>query len=247
LPRNGNDVKVMVRYPRENRTSLQSLQDFRVRTADGRQLPLLAVADVEYQQGSTHISRRERRRSTVVSAYLKGDVRHHIQQDLEDNFFPEWKKRHSGITLGAVGEAEGEEQFIQEVTHLYLLALFLMYALIAVAFRSYWLPLLIMTAIPFGFMGAVFGHLIMGQSMALFSYFGIGAAVGVVVNDNLVLVDYALRLRGEGKSAIEAITEAAVKRFRPILLTSLTTFIGLLPMMAERSTQAQFLQPTVIS
>ncbi|MDM3870298.1 efflux RND transporter permease subunit [Porticoccus sp. W117] len=247
LPRNGNDVKVMVRYPKESRTSLQSLQDFRVRTADGRQVPLLAVAEVEYEQGSKRINRRERRRSAVISARLKGDIRHQIQTDLDDNFFPEWKQRHPGIILGAVGEAEGEQEFIQEVTSLYLVALFLMYALIAVAFRSYWLPLLIMTAIPFGFMGAVFGHLIMGQSMALFSYFGIGAAVGVVVNDNLVLVDYVLRLRAEGKNAIEAVTQAAVKRFRPILLTSLTTFIGLMPMMAERSIQAQFLLPTVIS
>ena len=122
-----------------------------------------------------------------------------------------------------------------------------MYALIAVAFRSYWLPLLVMTAIPFGFMGAVFGHLIFNTPLALFSYFGIGAAAGVVVNDNLVLVDYIGRLRDRGKDSVTAVVDAGVNRFRPILLTTVTTFVGLIPIMAERSTNAQFLKPAVLS
>jgi multidrug efflux pump subunit AcrB len=109
------------------------------------------------------------------------------------------------------------------------------------------LPLLIMTAIPFGFMGAIFGHMIWGIPMALFSYFGIGAAAGVVVNDNLVLVDYIRRLREEGKAELESIIEAGVIRFRPILLTTVTTFIGLMPILIERSTSAEFLKPSVIS
>jgi len=116
-----------------------------------------------------------------------------------------------------------------------------------VAFHSYALPLLIMTAIPFGFMGAVFGHLLFGTPMALFSYFGIGAAAGVVVNDNLVLVDYIGRLRERGSATMEAVIEAGVARFRPILLTTVTTFVGLIPIMAERSTDAQFLKPAVLS
>jgi len=130
---------------------------------------------------------------------------------------------------------------------LFAIALFVMYALIAIAFRSYWLPLLVMTAIPFGFMGAVYGHLMFNVSMAMFSYFGIGAAAGVVVNDNLVLVDYIEGLRAKGHSAIEAVVEAGIARFRPILLTSVTTFVGLMPIMAERSTDAQFLKPAVLS
>jgi len=104
-----------------------------------------------------------------------------------------------------------------------------------------------MTAIPFGFMGAVYGHWLFGVSMAMFSYFGIGAAAGVVVNDNLVLVDYVERLRKEGKNAADAVVTAGVARFRPILLTSVTTFVGLMPIMAERSTDAQFLKPAVLS
>jgi len=121
------------------------------------------------------------------------------------------------------------------------------YALIAVAFRSYSLPLLIMTAMPFGFMGAVFGHLIFNLPMALFSYFGIGAAAGVVINDNLVLIDYVRRLEREGEASPEALVTAAVSRFRPIFLTTVTTFVGLIPMMAEQSTGAQFLKPAVLS
>jgi multidrug efflux pump subunit AcrB len=145
------------------------------------------------------------------------------------------------------GQAENEEFFLTEILSLYTIALFVMYALIAVAFRSYWLPLLIMTAIPFGFMGAVYGHLMFGVSMAMFSYFGIGAAAGVVVNDNLVLVDYIGRLRERGEDIYKAVEHAAVHRFRPILLTTLTTFIGLMPIMAERSIDAQFLKPAVLA
>jgi len=122
-----------------------------------------------------------------------------------------------------------------------------MYALLAVAFRSYAQPLLIMTAIPFAFAGAVFGHMIMGTPMALFSFFGIGAAAGIVINDNLVLVDFVNRLRERGVGAMQALVDAGVQRFRPILLTTVTTFLGVMPMIAERSTAAQFLKPMVIA
>ena len=122
-----------------------------------------------------------------------------------------------------------------------------MYILLAIAFQSYSQPLLLMLAIPFGYAGAVFGHLGFGVPMALFSMFGIGAAAGVVINDNLVLVDYINRRREEGAGALQAIVDAGVSRFRPILLTSVTTFVGILPMIAQKSVQAQFLKPMVVS
>lgn len=247
LPREGNDVKVFVRYPQETRRSLDSLKDFRIRTDDGREVPLLAVADLEFAPGIKRIDRRERQRSTVVSAEVAGENRSAIAEDLNDNFFPAWEERHPGVSRGVIGSAEGEAEFMNEIFSLQTVALFVMYALIAVAFRSYALPLLVMTAIPFGFMGAVIGHMLFDMPIALFSYFGIAAAAGVVVNDNLVLVDYVNRMRSEGLNAFDALVEAGVARFRPILLTSVTTFVGLVPMMAERSTQAQFLKPTVIS
>ncbi len=123
----------------------------------------------------------------------------------------------------------------------------MMYVLLAVAFRSYAQPLMIMTAIPFAYAGAVFGHMILGEPSRLFSMFGIGAAAGIVINDNLVLVDFVNRLRERGVGAMQALVDAGVQRFRPILLTTVTTFIGILPMIAERSTAAQFLKPMVIS
>lgn len=247
LPRDGNDVKVMARLAKDERTSLASLADFRVRVEGGLEIPLTAVADVEFAPGMKQIIRRDRQRAGVVSAEIRDGVRQEVIDDLKENYFPEWKKRFPGVTDRAIGHAEGEAQFWAEVGSLYAVALFAMYALIAVAFRSYWLPLLIMTAIPFGYMGAVYGHLAFDATLGIFSYFGIAAAVGVVVNDNLVLIHHVQRLRDRGMGAFEAMAQGAVDRFRPIVLTSVTTFVGLVPMMLERSLQAQFLKPTVIA
>jgi len=247
LARDGQDVRVKVRYPLESRRSIESLKNFRVRTNDGRELPLLAVADLEYAPGISTIQRRNGSRAARISADLKESVRDDIMQDMEENFFPEWEKRYPGIDRGAVGQAEGEQRFIKEVMGLYLVAFFAMYTLLAVAFRSYWQPILILIAMPYAFVGAIAGHVIMGMTMAIFSYFGIAAAAGVVVNDNLVLMDYCNRLRDKGLSPREAIVEAGVVRFRPILLTSVTTIVGLTPMLLQKSIQAAFLQPIVVA
>lgn len=247
LARNGQDVRVKVRYPLASRRSIESLKNFRVRTSDGRELPLLAVADLEYAPGITRIQRWNGNRAARVSADLKENVRDEIMADLDENFFPEWEKRYPGIIRGAVGQAEGEKRFIKEVIGLYLIAFFAMYTMLAIAFRSYWQPILILIAIPFAFVGAVFGHAVLSLTMAIFSYFGIAAAAGVVVNDNLVLMDYCNRLRDKGMAPADAIVEAGVARFRPILLTSVTTIVGLMPMMLERSMQAAFLQPVVVA
>ncbi len=247
LPRDGQDVRVKVRYPLESRESIESLKNFRVRTNDGRELPLLAVADLEYAPGINRIQRWNGNRAARISADLKEQVRDDIMKDLDENFFPEWEERYPGIIRGAVGQAEGEQRFIKEVMGLYLIAFFAMYTMLAVAFRSYWQPILILIAMPYAFVGAIVGHAVLGMTMAIFSYFGIAAAAGVVVNDNLVLMDYCNRLREQGLSAREAIIESGVVRFRPILLTSVTTIVGLTPMMLERSIQAAFLQPIVVA
>jgi multidrug efflux pump subunit AcrB len=247
LPRDGQDVKVKVHYPLASRQSIESLKNFRVRTNDGRELPLLAVADLEYAPGINRIQRWNGSRAARISADLKEQVRDDIMKDLNENFFPEWEKRYPGIIRGAVGQAEGEQRFIKEVMGLYLIAFFAMYTMLAVAFRSYWQPLLILIAMPYAFVGAIVGHAVLGMTMAIFSYFGIAAAAGVVVNDNLVLMDYCNRLHEKGMSKREAIIESGVVRFRPILLTSVTTIVGLTPMMLERSIQAAFLQPIVVA
>ena len=182
-----------------------------------------------------------------VVASVDRDALDKLSRTVNDEFIPELVTRYPGLEVLKGGSQESEAEFFSEIGALYTVALFVIYALIAVAFRSYALPLLIMTAIPFGFMGAVFGHLLFNLPMALFSYFGIGAAAGVVVNDNLVLVDYIRRREREGLSSPDAVIDAAVNRFRPILLTTVTTFVGLLPIMAERSTTAEFLKPAVLS
>jgi multidrug efflux pump subunit AcrB len=247
LPRMGQDVKVKVRYPVESRRSIESLKDFRVRTADGRAVPLLSVADLEYAPGIKRIQRWNGNRAARVSADLKEDVREDIMKDLDENFFPEWEKRYPGIVTGSIGQAEGEKRFIADISGKYFIALFAMYGLLAVAFKSYAQPILIMIAIPYAFVGAIFGHFVMNETMAIFSYFGIAAAAGVVVNDNLVLMDYCNRLTNKGMKAKEAIVKAGVARFRPILLTTVTTVVGLMPMMLERSIQAAFLKPVVVA
>lgn len=196
LPRNGDDTRVYVRYPREERRSLESLRDFRVRTPDGALVPLAAVADVEFAPGVTGIDRRQRMRSILVEAEAAKEARPQIMDELEKSFFPTLEKKYPSITRKAIGEAEAQGEFFAELGPLMIMALFGMYFLLAVIFRSYWQPALIMSAIPFAFVGAVVGHLTFGTSFALFSYLGIIATAGVVVNDNVVLVDKANQLRG---------------------------------------------------
>lgn len=247
LPRNGQDVRVMLRFPREARASLDTLNDFRIRTADGREVPLATIADVEYAPGLNRISRRDRMRTVTVSAELTDPAaRQEVSQNLEQNFFPEWEQRHPGVSREETGESEGQREFMAELVRLVILMLGGIYILLAIAFKSYAQPFLILIAIPFALAGALFGHLFFGISFGLFSYFGVGAAAGVVINDNLVLVDFVNRLRANGVGAFQALIDAGVQRFRPIILTSVTTFLGILPMMAETSTQAQFLKPMVV-
>jgi len=247
IPREGQDVKVMVRYPQASRRSIESLKDFRVRTSDNKEVPLMAVANLEYAPGIKRIRRWNMNRAARVSADMKENIREDIMKDLDENFFPQWEKKYPGIIRGSIGQAEGEARFIADVMKLYGIALFVMYMMLAIAFKSYWQPIAIMVAIPYAFVGAVYGHLAVDMTMAIFSYFGIAAAAGVVINDNLVLVDYCNKLRDRGMKPVEAIVEAGVARFRPILLTSVTTFVGLVPMMLEKSIQAAFLQPIVVA
>lgn len=248
LPRDGEDVRVMVRYPEAARQSLVTIDTMRVRAADGREVPLTAVADASFAPSFKRIDRRDRKRSAQVTAEIRDGVdRAAIQKVFQEEFAPEWRQRHPGANLAERGDAEGQKEFVQEIILLFLSAMIAMYMLIAIAFGSYWQPLLIMSAIPFGFMGAMFGHFLLGLDFGIFSFFGVGTAAGVVINDNLVLIDYVNELRKRGMGAVAALAKASTERFRPILLTSVTTFFGLAPMMLSRSTDAQFLMPTVVA
>jgi multidrug efflux pump subunit AcrB len=246
-PRDGDEQKVYARYPEADRRSLASLDQFRVRTADGREIPLSTVATFTFEPGVVSLTRRDRLSSITVEAEAPRDARQEIMRSLEADFFPAFAKNYPTVSRRSVGEAEAEAEFFAEIFRYLMLAFFGMYALLAIVFRSYTQPILIMSAIPFAVMGAIAGHFIFDTPFALFSYLGAIAAMGVVVNDNVVLVDRINQMRAEGRDADEAAYEGAVSRFRQIFLTSVTEFIGLTPMMFERAAIAQFLKPMAIA
>ena len=248
LPRDGEDVRVYVRYPSIDRQSIDFLKNIRIRTSDGRQLPLESVADLRFEPGTNRILRRERQRAIIVSAEVVSERIDEIREDLDENFFEKFEKNHPNVTLGNIGRAQGEAEFQVELLTFMLIAIGVAYFLVAVSFKSYFEPILILlAAIPFCYCGMILGHLAMDRTMSLLSILGMFAAAGVAVNDNLVLLDYVHRLREKGLEGADALIEAGTKRFRPILLTSLTTFVGLLPLLMERSLQAQWLIPIGIS
>ncbi|MDC2890207.1 efflux RND transporter permease subunit [Psychrosphaera algicola] len=247
LPKVGGDVRVKVMYSRFERESIDTLQNLKIRSKDGRTIPLMAIVDVEIRAGIQRIIRRDGFKSGYVYAEYSGEDQRALNIDVRENYIPEWQKRHPQVSFGRGERMQEENEFRQTVIVLEGLALMVAYMLMAIAFRSYSQPLLIMSAIPFGVLGALMGHLIHDISFGMFSMLGILAASGVVINDNLVLVDAINRFREKGLSFKDAVFRACRTRFRPIILTSMTTFIGLMPMLAAESVQAKFLVPMVVS
>jgi multidrug efflux pump subunit AcrB len=249
LQRGRNEVKVMVRYPEEDRKSLWDLETMRIRTAEGGEIPLYTAADVRKGRGFSSINRTDRKRVVNVTASVDSSIANadEVLADVKKNALAKLTGDYQGLTYDLVGEEKERRESIDSMKKGFLLALFGIYALLAIPFRSYSQPLLIMIVIPFGVVGAVFGHLIMGFDLSILSMFGIVALSGVVVNDSLLLIDYINQTRRKGAGLIHAITAGCQRRFRPILLTSLTTFFGLIPMILETSVQAQFLIPMAIS
>ena len=249
IPRGKEDVRVMVRYPREERAEVAQLDEMRIRTSDSREIPLETVAELNFVPGYTTIKRVDRRRSITITAEVEpgtSDPALIVTSIIERNL-AHWQKLFPGFTLTVEGDMEEQSKFTGNIVPNFFLAMMLIYGLMAVAFRSYAQPVLILTAVPFGFMGAIVGHLIMGREVSFLSILGFVACAGVVVNDNLVLLDRINQLRKQGVDVLDAVLQGGRDRFRPIILTSITTFIGLTPIMAETSTQARFLIPMVIS
>lgn len=249
LPRDGEDVRVVVRYPKEARDSIDTLRNLRIRTATGVEVPLFEVADVNFAPGVTRVRRRDRKQVAYTGARLRGgpELRQEIMTDIEANFLPEWNIRYPGAERILIGQDEEQKRQFRELTSYGLIVLVIMYMMLAIAFKSYSQPLLILVAIPFAYVGMVAGAILTGIPISIMSIFGFFAAAGVAINDNLVLIDYVNRLRERGVGAYQSMVDACVARFRPILLTSLTTFVGILPMLAENSSQAEFLKPLVVA
>lgn len=197
LPREGDDVRVYVRYPRDDRRTLESLGSFRVRTNDGREVPLAAIATWEFAPGVTGLDRRQRMSSILVTADLvNAEARNDIMRTLNEDFWPQFEARFATVSRRAIGEAEGQAEFFAQLGTLMLMAFAAIYFLLAVTFRSYAQPIMILSVIPFAIVGATVGHLVFNVSFALFSWLGVIAAIGVVVNDNVVLVDRCNQIRG---------------------------------------------------
>ncbi|MBA54642.1 MAG: RND transporter [Pseudomonadales bacterium] len=249
IQRGEQDIKVVVRYPAEERSSLWYLENMSIRMRDGSTVPLLTVADIEYGEGAAQINRHNRRRVIRVRAKLDDSVTstEKVMFALKQEYLNTIPENFPGMSWDISGVQKEKDEFKEFLGKAYWIAILGMYVMMATLFRSYTQPLMVMFAIPFGIIGALLGHLLAGMQITLWSLVGMIAVSGIVVNDNLVLVDFMNRNREKGIALMESIRQAGGARFRPIMLTSLTTFGGLVPLMMESSLQAQFLIPMAIS
>ncbi len=246
--RGRNEIKVMVRLPENERISENTLEEMMLRSPAGREVPLREVVSMTRGRAYTVINRRDGRRVVTVSADVDPPSQAgQVLDALKADTLPGLVQRFSGLNYGFEGRLADTAESIRSLVTGLLLAMLAIYALLAIPFGSYIQPAIIMSSIPFGIVGAVLGHLIMGYSLSVMSIFGMVALAGVVVNDALVLIDFTNREHRGGSLPAAAVHSAGLNRFRPILLTSLTTFGGLAPMIFETSRQARFLIPMALS
>ncbi|MEM1260997.1 MAG: efflux RND transporter permease subunit [Pseudomonadota bacterium] len=249
IQRGKDEIKVMVRYPEEERRSIANLRQMRILTPSGAEVPFESVATIRLNEALTSIKRLDRERSIKVSANVDYKVAQPtpIINELTNEFIPEITARYPSISVRKTGSAEEEAEFAWNATLAAVAALTLIYMLIAVPLKSYSQPLIIMSVIPYGLIGAVIGHLIFNEPISMFSIIGLIALSGVVVNDSLIMTDFINKARAAGHSIYDAVLESGAARFRAIILTSLTTSLGLLPIIFEKSVQAQWVIPMAIS
>lgn len=249
VQRGKNDIKVMVRYSKMERETEASIDDLRIRTRDGRQIPLSQVADITIKRGYSAIQRVDRKRVITVISDIDENVANaqEIVKDLKLNYLDKLVARYPGISYDLEGQAKRTEELMISLGKGFGVAVMIMFLLLASQFKSYIQPVIIMTAIPFGLVGAVVGHYVNGLDLTMFSLFGLVALSGIVVNDSLILIDFINTKVRSGVRLSDAIIEAGQNRFRPVLLTSVTTVAGLFPLLLETSFQAQFLIPMAVS
>jgi multidrug efflux pump subunit AcrB len=242
-----NEIEVRVKLPEEQRKNLHDLEDLVIQTPGGSEVPLMDVAEVKETQAFNRINRRNGRRVIGVSmdAEPAGAVNQLIAA-LNEEELPKLREDFPGITWEFSGSNAEMRDATSTLWGHFALALAVIYSLLAIAFRRYIQPLIVIVAIPFGMVGALIGHIILGYDLSLVSVMGVIALSGVVINDSLIMIDYANRMRST-HSPLQAISMAGVRRFRPILLTTLTTFGGLMPLIFEKSIQAQYIIPMAIS
>ena len=249
VQRGQDDVRVMVRFPEDERKSIGNLEDMYIRTPDGKEVPFHSVAKFELGRGYSTIRRTDRRRVVNVTADVdRGEVRpEEVMSSIDKEVLPKLLQGFPGVNIGKAGEQEQRDEGVTALTQGALLSLVMIYGLLAVPLRSYVQPLVIMSVIPFGAVGAIFGHWVMGVQLMFFSTLGMVALSGVVVNASLVLVDYVNRRRREGMAVDEALVTSCGVRFRAIILTSVTTFVGLIPLMSNQTPNTMPFIPMAIS
>ena len=251
LQRGRHEVKLMVRYPQEERRSVATLNDVRVTSPDGVKRPLDELAEIEIRRGYSEINRLSQKRSITVVADIdvaKSSLTSgQITGDMEKRLMPDLLAEYPLVSVRWEGEQEQTQESLRSLGVGFIVALFAMFVLLTMEFKSYFQPLLIIAIIPFGCAGAVFGHALLGMPLTLFSMFGLVALAGVVVNDSIVLIDFINHRIRAGMPLFDSLREAGRLRFRPVFLTSVTTIGGLFPLMTETSFQAQFLVPMATS
>ena len=249
IQRGKNEIKVMVRYPEEDRTSIGNLESMRIRNNNGDEIPFSSVATANFGKAYSSIIRENGIRVVTVSADADSSTvePRRVISDITENYIPEMRDKFPQLKFDLEGSSSETVKLVQELTNASIAALFLIYILIAIPLKSYLQPIIIMSVIPFGLIGAVIGHIVLNEAISMFSLFGLVALAGVVVNDSIIMVDFINKARQEGMDIIQAVVNSGTQRFRAIILTSLTTAIGLMPIMTETSTQAQFVIPMAIS
>ena len=254
LQRGRHEVKLMVRYPRDERIQMESFKNIRIRDQQGQEWPLAEVAEISQRRKVAEIDRLNQKRAITITADVDSEVANAPQviAQMRKDFIPKLLEKYQhdfGARLSADWEGQ-QAQTAESVTSMMVgfgIALLCMYILLTLEFRSYMQPLIIMCVIPFGWMGSIIGHAILDLDLTLFSFFGLIALTGVVVNDSIVLVDFINHQIRSGVPLNQALMTAGKRRFRPILLTSMTTIAGLFPMLLETSLQAQVLIPMAAS
>ena len=244
-----DEIKVMVRYPEADRKTIASLDGMYIRTPNGNEVPFNTVASIDVEQGALKATHINYQRAAEITAEANKDIVEpgRIMSDITTRVLPELVTKYPGLSWGVSGMSDEEKKVVTSMGYGFALALFAIYALLAIPTKSYLQPLIIMGVIPFGVIGAIFGHWVMGHPMSMMSLMGVIALSGVVVNDSLILVNYINNKVRAGSDLESAVLAGGTRRFRPILLTSLTTFFGLAPMLMETSVQAQEIIPMAVS
>lgn len=246
--RSNNEVTIRVRLPEDQRLSEYDIENFMIFTPGKTFVPLSDIATVTKGRAFTSIKRRDGKRTVMVTGNVDPiGATPTIMAGLNSDILPQLARQYPGLSYGYKGRQANRKESVSGLMMNFLYALGAIYFLLAIPFRSYIQPVIVMAAIPFGTVGAVLGHLLMGYNLSLMSMMGIVALSGIVINDSLVLIDFANKRRWEGQTPVRSITAAGVRRFRPVVLTTFTTFCGLAPMIFETSRQARFMIPMAIS